>query len=532
MEKSDRGGTDRGNVLFPKKESTIPKFLREWCLRYEDHVALIAASREGERERLTYRKLGEIVNQLSGELFAMGLAKGDRIVLGGPNTIEWELFILAAASAGIVIVPLDTRSEHDFVRRVCEETGVKFAFLSSLDCPLAQTPLPQTMLMSELVAKSNKATPRMNDTVSPNDLYAIIYTSGTTSAPKGVMLTQGNIASNIDGLQKHLDLGPSHILLSVLPLAHILEQVCGFLATLSFGYTIIIPEDRQPDTLTALMKKYKTTAMMVVPYMLERMQETMTTTYRKKHLLSLVHLFGRLPFSIRRHALALLRGPHRTTRFMISAGAPLLRTTKLFWEGLGVTVLEGYGLTETSPVLTLETKRERRLGSAGKAIPGVSIRIADDGEILARGNSVFHGYFRNEVATRAVFENDWFKTGDMGELDRDGFLTIKGRKKYMLLDSRGINIYPEDVEAVLNAHHGVKDCCVITASDEGRIELTAVIVPKANSAIDLKAVKDEANARLGNHQQIVHLIIWDEPEFPKTLSLKNKRELIRAKIFG
>ncbi|PIR47175.1 MAG: hypothetical protein COV07_00685 [Candidatus Vogelbacteria bacterium CG10_big_fil_rev_8_21_14_0_10_45_14] len=515
-------------------KKTIATLFEEWCEKYAGKIAVVSASLDGEMARYSYKELWLLVEKMRAKIRELGIAKGDRVVVGGPNSIEWGALLLACACEGIVIVPLDTRSEHSFVERVVLETDAKVTFLSRSDTPLSGAKLPPLYILSELVADmeaNTKVLPSVD--VSTDDIYAIIYTSGTTSAPKGVVLTHGNIASNIESLHTCFNIGRNHTFLSMLPLAHVLEQVGGYLMLLSFGYTIIYPNDpKDPHEITSLLARYKVSALVAVPFILERFGERIKAKLTEKKVFGLVKTFGRLPLSIGRKLNTPFRGPFKNVRYIVSAGAPLLSETKDFWQMLGVEVLQGYGLTETSPVLAIETPSAMRHGSVGLAIPGVSIKIAKDGEILAKGANVFSGYYKNDEATKSALKADWFHTGDMGELDSDGYLYVKGRKKYMLLDSRGVNIYPEDVEAILNVRDDIADSCVMATNDVGKLELTAVVVPAKDATLELETIKMECNKLLGHHQQIVHIIKWEDPEFPKTPSLKNKRDLIRAKIYG
>ena len=389
------------------------------------------------------------------------------------NRPEWGLGFLAAAHAGLVAVPLDVRSTDDFATKVVEQTGPKLVLASrQTEEPARRLGLP-VILIESLPDLARGAEPLPAADVSADDLLLVMFTSGTTGDPKGVMLTHGNVASNARTLVDVFPFGPNERLLSVLPLSHMFGLTCDFLAPLAAGKTVAYPVSRQPAVLVKTFRDFKITMMLIVPQGLRLLtnaiERKVDSTGKRSQFDRLHAIAPRLPRFVRRllfrPVLAQFGGRLRNFAVGASALDPELAT---FWSHMGVTAVQGYGATEMSPAISFTRPDRNRIGTVGEPIPGVEVRIADDGEVLVRGPNRFVGYWQNPEATAAAIDADgWYHTGDLGELSADGFLTLRGRKKDMIALADGQKVYPDDVEAVLVGDDRIRDAAVVGLDGDG-----------------------------------------------------------------
>jgi long-chain acyl-CoA synthetase len=479
----------------------------------------------------------EIVGQSTREWFddlrdlALGLAEagvqaGDRVAILSESRPEWLMTDLAVAVGGAITVPVYPTLSAAQARYIVEDSGARLAFVSnaaqleklqtirhelpSLEAVVvfdadAAAPAASVLAFDALKARGHarilaewgmgRAFRDRAKTVKPSDLATIIYTSGTTGEPKGVMLTHGNLVSNLIASKALLRLGDDERALSFLPLSHSFERMLGYLC-LANGIAIVFAEST--DTIARDIVTVKPTLMTGVPRVFEKLQARILekgsalpgprrTLFRwaigvgiararselQGRRASVVNglkskLADRLVWSKIRENL----GGH--LKNIVSGSAPLSPATAEFFHGIGLPITEGYGLTETSPVLTGNPPGAARLASVGVPIPGVEIRIADDGEILARGPNIMAGYYNKPEATAEVLTDGWFRTGDIGRLDADGYLYITDRKKDLLVTSGGKNIAPQPIEAVLKRSPLVSEAVLL---GDRRKFVSALIVP-------------------------------------------------------
>ena len=345
------------------------------------------------------------------------------------------------------------------------------------------------------------------------------------------MLTHGNVTSNARALVDVFPFGPNERLLSVLPLSHMFGLTCDFLAPLAAGKTVVYPVSRQPAVLVKTFREFKITMLLVVPQglrLLANAIERKANATGKRAQFDRLHAIApRLPRFARRllfrPVLSQFGGRLRTFAVGASALEPGLAT---FWSNMGVTAVQGYGATEMSPAISFTRPQRNRIGTVGEAVPGVEVRIAEDGEVLARGPNRFVGYWQNPEATAAAIDADgWYHTGDLGELSEDGFLTLRGRKKDMIALPDGQKVYPDDVEAVLVEDDRIRDSAVVGLDGDGSgVRVHAVLLVDDPSVAE--AVVRDANARLAGHQQIRGWSVWPEEDFPRTPSMKVKKRLV------
>jgi len=382
-----------------------------------------------------------------------------------PNSPFWVAVFFGTLIRGARIVPLNIQSTRDFVLRAIKQTGARVFFKYQLfrNAFPKKVQIFDVDFLDEVVEKyrpSHYKPVKIKET----DLAQILYTSGTTGMPKGVMLTHKNIASNVQTIATLInpESGKDRIL-SILPLSHILEQTIGMLLPIYKGVQIVFAHS--PAMIAPLMKKYRITKMAAVPEFLQVIRSRIMAAVHKKKkektfnfLLNLSRKVGWRWFS-RLLCYSVLKEFGGKLNTMASGGAPLDVDLEHWWNDLGIIILQGYGLTETSPVVTTNTYDIHRFGSVGKTIKHVFVNIADDGEIWVKGPNVFKGYYKSVQKTKETFTPDgWFKTGDMGEFDKDKFLFLRGRKKYMILGPGGQNVFPEDLEETLNWFRNAKWC--------------------------------------------------------------------------
>ena len=490
----------------------------------------------GFRTRIwRYRDIGHQVPRIARALQDAGATRGDRVAIWAVNRPEWGLGFLAAAHAGLVGVPLDVRSTDDFAAKVVEQTEPKLVLASrQTEEPARRLGLP-VILIESLPDLARGAEPMPAADVSADDLLLVMFTSGTTGDPKGVMLTHGNVASNARTLVDVFPFGPNERLLSVLPLSHMFGLTCDFLAPLAAGKTVAYPVSRQPAVLVKTFREFKITMMLIVPQGLRLLtnaiERKVDATGKRSQFDRLHAIAPRLPRFVRRllfrPVLAQFGGRLRNFAVGASALDPELAT---FWSHMGVTAVQGYGATEMSPAISFTRPDRNRIGTVGEPIPGVEVRIADDGEVLVRGPNRFVGYWQNPEATAAAIDADgWYHTGDLGELSGDGFLTLRGRKKDMIALADGQKVYPDDVEAVLVGDDRIRDAAVVGLDgDGGGVRVHAVLLADDASVAD--SVVRDANKRLAGHQQIRGWSVWPDEDFPRTPSMKVKKRLVLAAL--
>jgi len=515
---------------------TLGDFLRDVAARHGNRPALLYRPRY-RTDRWTYRRLWRESGRVALWLRGRGIAAGDRVVLWAPNSPWWVATYFGALRLGAIVVPLDIRSDRGFASRVAGQTELRLAVVAPPVQPdgLGDVPL---VAMDRLVAELDPDDARddgpLATEVTPDSIAEIMFTSGTTGDPKGVVLTHRNILASVDGVSRVLPGGHDYRLLSLLPLSHMFEQTVGLLLPLHYGARVYYPASRQPAAIFRDLARERATAILAVPQALElfmdAIEREVTKRGRRAVWEGMLRIAAYLPLHLRQLLFAGVRrrlGGH--LRLLVSGGAALDPAVARKWELLGVSVLQGYGATEAVPCITTEGLDARRPGTVGRAVPGVELRLAPDGEALVRGANVTHGYWRNEDATAAAFADGWYRTGDLGVLDGDGYLTLRGRKKNVIVLDDGQNVYPEDVEDTLRHEPGVRDALVFgDRSARGGTRVRAVLL--LDGAADPNAIVRAANRRLDARQQIRDATRWPDDDFPRTHTLKVKRDAVLAAL--
>ncbi len=550
---------------------TIRDLLFAVCKRYAGLSAL-KVKKEGSYQPLMYTELRDSTEELGTALAEMGLRKGDRVGILGRNCPEWAVSYLAVACSGFVAVPIDRDLKEREIRHILGVAGVKILvagpeYISFLAEDLSELPDLQVFVtmgekaegtgisFPEALEKGRAAMVGGNrsfaeSTVAPDDLAVLIFTSGTTGTSKGVMLTHRNIASNVVGTSCHVAINQDDVLLSVLPLHHTYEATAGFLTALYQGATICYAESLR--RVAENLRETKASVMLGVPALFEAMYRRIRTGIEEKGSGKFALAKGVASLS----ELVLRRNVRRTVfhtlherfggalRLMISGGAAINPAVSKGYRELGIDFIQGYGLTEYSPILSVNRVDNFKDGSVGHPLPGAEIRIVKD-EIVVRGPCVMKGYFRNDAATSDAIKDGWLYTGDLGYVDKAGFLYITGRKKSVIVTPNGKNVHPEELEALLIESPFVLECLVWGGPEEdpSLTEVQALVVPDTqefdqsfgpdqyDEAKITEVISEEVrklNKEVANYKRIKKFVLRHE-EFEKTTTRKIKRYLYTQK---
>jgi long-chain acyl-CoA synthetase len=502
---------------------------------------------------------GEFLGQVQGiasHLTQSGVKKGDRIAVLLENRYEWCASYLAVLMAGGIAVPMDAQLGDNEVRNLLDDSGAVLAIHSDRTGTNVKSQI-KTINVDSPDFQEILRTPfrKHYPDLAEEDLASIVYTSGTTGTPKGVMLTHRNFCSDAAALINAGIVTHEDNVLSILPLHHTYAFMCTFLVPLFLGATITYPPGMKGPELISTMKEKGVTALVAVPQLLELIRNGIMKRFREMPAMVSVPLllFLRICGGLRKGAdinlgKVIFASAHKAFggrfRFFASGGARLDPGVKDDLEALGFTVLEGYGLTETSPVVTFNPVKKRKSGSVGRPLPGADIKILSpsetgEGEIAIKGPMVMKGYYKNPEATAQVIRDSWFLSGDLGYLDSEGYLVITGRAKEVIVLSSGKNVYPEEVEKAYQEIPLVKEICVTGIEKEGIVEsLHAVIVPDVdharkerigNISDSLKWAMNKVALNLPPYMRLKGFTLSSEP-LPRTRLGKLKRYVIRDMV--
>lgn len=521
---------------------TLAEMIMQSGTRYGPRLALTYA-RESSSETWSYADLYRYARRVGRTLQQRGLAPGDRVVIWAPNGPRWVGAFFGCMLVGAAVVPLDVKSTDDFVAKIAAQTEPHLIIAARATVAgLAALGLP-SLAVEELDDVLLDDDPSWQPpTVSPDDMAELVFTSGTTGVPKGVILSHQNILSDLEAAKQTIgDLvklyrvdqpGVVVRMLSLLPLSHMFEQIAELFYVLSQGAAITYVDSLAPSTIFRAMREGPVIAIPVVPQVLGLFMNGLEREVKKQGKWTSWQRANRLapylPMALRRR---LFKDVHARLGgrldFFVCGGAHLDARLAQRWENLGIKVVQGYGMTEASPIVAANSLAHRNLRSVGRPIPCNEVRIAADGEILVRGSNITRGYWRNDEATHAAFEDGWYKTGDLGSLDAAGYLYLKGRKKNIIVLSNGMNVYPEDIENTLLEEAGLTDAVVIGREAGGDVDLYAILLLQHGA--DPEAIVKNANKRLAAHQRLKGHIVWPEKDFPRTHTLKPKRdEMVKA----
>jgi long-chain acyl-CoA synthetase len=525
-----------------------------------------AARVHNRPDALNYKSGGRWVSISSDELLArakhiaaglhaIGIRHGDRVALLSDSRVEWTLTDAGCLFASAVNVPIYPTLTPPQVRYILQDSGASALFLANrekfleLKAILAECPHVEHVIffdadgvteadgltLAQLEQKGREfeesdpgLIDRMATETRPDDLATIIYTSGTTGQPKGVMLTHANLVSNLIDSCGHLSIGEDDVVLSVLPLSHVFERQAMYMY-LHHGMAVYFAESLQ--TVAQNMREVRPTVLVGVPRMFEKIYQRIQERAAEAGKLATALLdwsvavaraysqcvgkHGPIPATLKlQHALAMKLVFSKwhdafggRMRVLLSGGAALPEDLACIYIGAGIPIIQGYGLTETSPVVTASSFEDYRVGTVGRAIPHVEIRIAEDGEIEVRGPNVMRGYYNKPEETRAAFTDDgWFKTGDIGTIDADGFLRITDRKKELFKTSGGKYIAPAPIEQAIKASRFVNQVVLVGSERKFPAALIVPVWEQLESYCKLKGIEVPSHAELCKHPRIIDLL--------------------------
>jgi len=548
------------------------KFINEPAFR-------LKTDKEGEIKSITYGTFLKQINGLGTKLIDMGL-KGKRVAVISENRYEWALAYLAISCGVGVLVPLDKSLPANELESLIIRSGVEAIFYSKkyndimLDIKQRRTTDLRYYISMDLeertegiyseyeLVKNGEVLIEQGNTkyldakINNEEMGFMLFTSGTTAMSKAVMLSHKNICSNLMDIATVLKVDTNDRLLSFLPLHHTFECTVGFLCPIYCGASIAYCDGVKH--IANNLKEYQITAMISVPALYENMYKRLMKNIEKKgklpeveKMMKLAGMLSRVGIDFRRKIFKEIHdGLGGSLRLLVNGAAALDYETEKGFNDLGFKTVQGYGLTETSPVLSAGTDFEQKLGSVGKIFPSVKVKLLNKGkdgvgEIAVKGPNVMLGYYQNEEATKEVMEKDWFKTGDLGYIDKRGFLFLRGRKKSVIVLKNGKNVFPEEIESVINRIDGVKESFVYGKPEEGDetdLKLCVKIVYDKDLVKDIYRQETEEqilavmwekikeiNKTMPAYKYIKEVIIT-ETELIKTTTLKIKRHEEMAKL--
>ena len=501
--------------------------------------------RRGYRmEWFTYGQVLEMAVQFARELDARGVGKGQRVMLWGENCAQWVAAFFACALRGVVVAPMDAGASGDFAGLVARQGEAGLWVCSrrhaaegvAVGAPVIALEEIKIPTLSQRTRQGWGTPDQSGAAVGRDDILQIVFTSGTTAEPKGVVITHGNVLANIAPLETEIRrylkyerwVHPVRFL-NLLPLSHVFGQFLGLFLPPLLGGTVIFQEELKPSEIVTTIRRERVAVLVSVPRGLQSLKqkierdledsgegEDFRRRFREaegKHFLRRWWIFRGIRRQFGWKFLAFICG-----------GAALDRETEEFWFRLGYAAIQGYGLTETTSLISVNHPFKLGKGSIGKVLPGRDVKLAEDGEILVRGGGVAAGYWEGSGRQGVVDDEGWYRTGDVGALDEAGNLYFKGRKKEVIVTPGGMNVYPEDLEAALRRQPEVKDCVVVGIERGGNAEPCAVVILRDQARV--AGVVERANQWLAEFQRMRMWVEWPQEDFPRTSTQKPRRNLI------
>ena len=550
-----------------EKIDNLLLFLEHRTEKLEHKNALGMKTYLGWRE-ITFKGLSILAKRLAAYLIDKGIDKGDKIAILSESKPEWGATLFAAILSGATLVPLDIKLTEYELNSILSDCSPKILITSSTYLEKAKLLKTQIKSIEEVIVIDEGSTdaecpcmynmPDVPDKKwrhrSPSKTAFIIYTSGTTGMPKGVEITYKNVIAQVESLNQCFKLGINDRLLSILPMNHLFELSVGFLNFLSMGTAIYYSKSLKPKDLFRVLSEKEITFMVVVPAFLKLLKTDIESGinqqgFFQKLLFKLKFEIAKLIPSMRIRKL-LFPSIHKKFggkfKGCISGGAPLDLEVGKFIETLGISILEGYGLSEASPVVSMNIKDAKKLGSVGKAIPGVQVKInSETGELMVKGDNVMKGYYNQPDLTKDVIEEDgWLHSGDIAKIDNEGFIYITGRIKNMIVLSGGKKVFPEEVEAVLAQSPIFQEVCVVGTKrsggqKDGTEDISVVIVPTkdiSNSTPNdsellakIRAEVKELSLKLSQFKRPTNIIL-SRDLLPRTATSKIKRKEVKKLV--
>ncbi len=512
---SERASVERGGSL-----SELPQFFGR-IAQYPGEFIIYDDGFRGFTFR--YQEIANLARSFTARLRASGIRKGDAVLIWSESRPGWIAALWGCLLQGLVVVPVELQSSLDLFLRIQKKVRPRLVLLGDR--------VPDVPSTNQLAVWKVSALEQVSELIElePVPLYAddvaeIVFTSGTTAEPKGVVITHRNLAAQLGPIEEQIapyrkfvhPFAPLRIL-NLLPMSHLFGQSLATLVPPLIPAGVVFVSNASPHEIARQIRRRRIAVLVAVPKVLEVLREFVV--HRFPYAAGTTETDRTWPVRWWR-----FRSIHRLFGWkfccLVSGGAPLPSSLEQFWTNLGFVVVQGYGLTETAPVISFSHPFHVRHGTVGTPLAGVDVKIAEDGEILVRGDNVTPGYFENPQQSAEAFREGWLYTGDFGERDAEGNLVIRGRKKEIIVTPEGLKVFPEDVEAAVNQISGVRECAVI-----GKDRVHAVLVLEPGASAD--EIVRNANARLEDHQKIRSISIWPETELPRT---KTTQKLRRVEI--
>lgn len=522
--------------------NTIQQMLEKKSSLYADKIAYSVRKEDLSVSSLTFSEVFALLTHFSARLRALGLKRGEHVAIVGENSPQWAISYFAAIWTGAIAVPLDARAKTEHIKQVLALSDSRFliasgGFAEALSNTGAVEHVIQMDKVFEIQTDTEETVPAEKS--GPENIADIVFTSGTTGNPKGVMLSHGSIMSNLGTLYRAFPITDEDTAFSILPIHHVYERIGGILLSFYCGQRVFFSRSVKPREMLSDLKVARPTVWLNTPLILERLLQRIEQSKAKNFLTRALpsRLFGKMA----KKRLGLDR-----LKLIVSGGAALSEPASEGLEKYGFPLLQGYGMSETSAVISANPFSKPKNASGGMVLENSEVEIRDTdaegiGEICVKGASVMKGYYKNPGATREILSDDgWLRTGDLGYFDHEGYLYITGRKKSVIVTRGGKNISPEEIEEKLTPLETVEEAIVFSPDDE---RIQAVIFPEAEGISRklahppqhgddervwdvLKGQITELNRRLEPHKRISHFAVARE-ELPKTTTRKVKRHLFR-----
>ena len=516
--------------------ASILEYLENFRLHADEPAYVF---RRGYRvQRWSYGEVLGNAYRFARMLEARGIGHGDKVLVWGENCAEWVVAFFGCLLRGAIVVPIDKIAAPDFAARVAQQVDAKLC-VGALHHEVPGVPRFELESLREAVAEFSDE-PVAYGGITRDDIVEIVFTSGTTAEPRGVVITHGNILANLEPLERQIApyLKYERIFhplrfLNLLPLSHVFGQFLGIFLPQLLAGTVLFQDTLNPTEVMRTIRTERVSVVVAVPRLMESLKEKIERDIEAE---------GRTKWFLRTFNAA--KDEHFVRRWwrfrrihnqfgwkfwaFISGGAALNAETEEFWRRLSFVVIQGYGLTETTSLISLNHPFHTGKRSIGKVLEGREMKLDENGEILVRGANVAAGYWQGNELKPVLGEDGWFRTGDLGAIDDEGNLYFKGRKKNVIVTREGMNIYPEDLEAVLRQQPEIRDCVVVGLEQGGNAEPVAALL--LQDAADPNAVVGRANQHLAEFQRMRRWLVWPDQDFPRTPTQKPKLNLIQQAV--
>lgn len=532
--------------MYKPNYNSLLEFIVTSSKQWKNKEALVIRRRI-RREVITYDNLLSLLPRFEAWFEEQKIGPTAKVLFWGLNCPEYTVSLLSIMSFARTAIPIDWRSNHETIQKIIKKTKPTFAFVSKhfqFDFIYNRNmkvyfieDLLTLLEQKKLKPKSLKKLLTTKQYTKQSNLVEVVFTSGTTGQPKGVIIQQKNILANLKAIELRLPKLYNSRTISILPLSHMLEQVAGMLLPLGQGTSIFYLPTINSFKLLQAFKEYHPTHLVFVPQLLKifwgKLEDEAKKTGRYLQFKRLLTISPYIPVGLKK---LLFSKIHKlfggSLDFIACGGAPLDKHIGESWDNVGIPIVEGYGATEVTAVATFNNALSPNLGTVGKPLSGIQITINKDGEIYIKSESITSGYFGDRQKTAAAFTPQGYRTGDIGEWDKQGNLRIIGRDVFKIVLPSGEKVFVEDLERKLNADTRIKEACVVAKTLPDGDKIHAYIILKKDMSLALKQIVADINKTLESKQQITSYKLWSYSDFPRTATLKIDRKLVQSVANG